>query len=47
MRGGRSLLVKILKGSQSKEVLERGLEKCPAYGFYANLTADDVAAQVD
>lgn len=47
MRGGRSLLVKILKGSKSKDLLEKELDSCPAYGFYEQLTAGEVAARVD
>ena len=47
MRGGRSLLVKILKGSRAKDVVERFLDKCPAHGFYKQLPAEDVLARVD
>lgn len=35
--GGRSMLVKILKGSKDKKLLEHKLNECPAYGFYAAL----------
>lgn len=47
MQGGRSLLVKILKGSQSKDVMQKGLNDLPTYGFYRHLTADEVLARVD
>ena len=47
MRGGRTLLVMILKGSRAKEVLSRSLDKSPAYGFYKQLTNDEVLARVD
>jgi hypothetical protein len=47
MAGGRGLLVKILKGSKSKDVLDKQLDSCPAYGFYEQLTAHEVAARVD
>ena len=40
MRGGRSLLVKILKGSRAKEVLGRWLDQSPAYGFYKDLAEE-------
>jgi len=47
MRGGRTLLVKILRGSRAKEVLSRSLEQSPAYGFYKERTDDEVLARVD
>jgi len=47
MRGGRSLLVKILKGSRAKDVLSRSLDQSPAYGFYKHLTDDEIRARVD
>jgi len=47
MRGGRTLLVMILKGSRAKEVLSRSLDQSPAYGFYKQLTPADVLARVD
>jgi len=47
MRGGRTLLVKILRGSRAKEVLSRSLVQSPAYGFYKERTDDEVLARVD
>lgn len=47
MIGGRTMLVKILKGSKAKKVLELNLDKCPAYGFYQNLSVDDILARID
>jgi len=47
MRGGRSLLVKILKGSRSKDVLSQYLERSPVYGHFQHLTAEEVLARVD
>ena len=47
MSGGRTMLVKILKGSKAKKVLELNLDKCPAYGFYRNLSLDDILARID
>ena len=32
------MLVKLLKGSKDKKVLEHHLDECPAYGFYRLLT---------
>lgn len=45
--GGRSMLVKILKGSKDKKVLEYKLNECPAYGFYSTLTMDEISHRVD
>ena len=45
--GGRNMLVKILKGSRDKKVLEHGLDKCPAYGFYRELTMEEISYRVD
>ena len=47
MSGGRSLLVKILKGSRAKKVLELELDKSPVYGYYTSLTMDQILARVD
>ena len=40
--GGRSMLAKILKGSKDKKVLEHGLNQCPAYGYYRDLTLQEI-----
>ena len=45
--GGRSLLVKILKGSHAQEVLRLHLEQCPVYGYFHDLSADEVLARID
>ena len=45
--GGRSMLAKILKGSKDKKVLEYGLDRCPAYGFYAELTLAEITHRID
>src|SRR6516162_7742132 len=47
MRGGRSLLVKILKGSRSQDVLSQSLELSPVYGRFRHLAAAQVLARVD
>jgi hypothetical protein len=47
MRGGRALLVKILKGSRAKDVLGRSLDQSPAYGFYKRLRDEEILARVD
>lgn len=45
--GGRSMLVKILKGSKDKKLLEHGLQACPVYGFYKELTMEEISRRVD
>lgn len=45
--GGRSMLAKILKGSKNKKVLEHGLDKCPAYGYYRELTLQEITNRID
>ena len=45
--GGRSLLVKILKGSHAQEVLRLHLDQCPVYGYFHDLSAENVLARID
>lgn len=45
--GGRTILAKILKGSRDKKVLEYGLDQCPAYGFYRQLTLEEITCRID
>ncbi len=45
--GGRSMLAKILKGSRDKKVLEYGLDKCPVYGYYRELTLQEITNRID
>jgi len=47
MRGGRNLLTRVLKGSRAKEVLEAGLERSPVYGYYRQLSPEEILARVD
>ena len=47
MQGGRTLLAKILKGSREKTILELNLDKSPVYGFYNNLTIEQILARID
>ncbi|WP_127585779.1 RQC-minor-1 family DNA-binding protein [Paenibacillus koleovorans] len=46
-RAGRSMLVKVLKGSREKKLLELGLNCCDAYGYYADRHKDEVLERVD
>ena len=41
------MLVKILKGSKDKKVLEHKLDQCPVYGFYHELTMEKISERVD
>jgi superfamily II DNA helicase RecQ len=45
--GGRSMLAKILKGSRDKKLLENGLDDNPVYGYYNDLTLDEITARID
>ena len=45
--GGRSMLAKILKGSRDKKVLELGLDKSPVYGFFKEVTLEEITAKID
>jgi hypothetical protein len=47
MRGGRTLLAKVLKGSRSKDVLSASLQASPAYGYYRHLPQEEVLARID
>jgi RQC domain len=45
--GGRSLLVKILKGSHAQDVLRLHLDRCPVHGYFHHLSADEILARID
>ena len=45
--GGRNMLVKILKGSKDKKLLEHELDQCPVYGYYHDLKQEEISARVD
>lgn len=44
---GRTMLAKILKGSRDKKLLELGLDHCPSYGYYNQLTIEEITRIVD
>lgn len=46
-RGGRTLLRRILRGSRNKDVLTRGLDSSPVYGYFKNLSDGDALARID
>jgi hypothetical protein len=45
--GGRNLLAKILKGSKDKKLLELKLNESPVYGYFNDLTLENILARVD
>ena len=47
MQGGRSLLAKVLKGSQEKKVLKLNLNQSPVYGYYQHLPTAEILARID
>lgn len=46
-QGGRTLLMRILRGSASKDVLDRSLDQSPAYGYFRDLPDDATLARID
>ena len=46
-RGGRTQLTKLLKGSREATLIEHELDKNPSYGFYKNLTLEEILKRVD
>jgi superfamily II DNA helicase RecQ len=47
MRGGRTLLSKMLKGSKEKKLLQLGLDQNPAYGYLKDLTIENILGKID
>lgn len=47
LAGGRNMLGKILKGSKDKKVLAHGVDQCPSYGFYKELTLLEIGYRID
>ena len=46
-QGGRTLLTRILRGSKSKDVLARGLDRSPVYGYFKNISDEQTLARID
>jgi superfamily II DNA helicase RecQ len=46
-RGGRTLLMRILRGSRNKDVLGRGLDESPVHGYFKDLTDEETLARID
>ena len=47
MRGGRTLLAKVVMGSREKKIIELDLDQSPAYGKMDKLTKNMVLARID
>jgi hypothetical protein len=47
LSGGRTLLAKVLKGSKDKKLLEHKLNFNPAYGYFKDLSIDEITAKID
>jgi superfamily II DNA helicase RecQ len=45
--GGRTLLVKVLRGSRDKKVVELKLDESPVYGYFHDLSNEEVLAKID
>lgn len=45
--GGRSMLAKILKGAKDKRLLELGLNNSPVFGYFKNLSIEEITAKID
>jgi len=46
-QGGRTLLMRILRGSRNKDVLERGLDASPVHGYFKDLSDEETLARID
>ena len=46
-RGGRTLLCRVLKGSKEKKVIEFNLTRNPAYGYFSDLSNEEVLGKID
>ncbi len=46
-KAGRTLLVKILKGSKEQKIRELGLDQCPCYGAFREQTKEEILLKVD
>jgi len=47
LMAGRTMLAKILKGSKDKKLLEKGLDQCPSYGYYHQLSIEEITKKID
>src|ERR1700687_5981306 len=47
MRGGRNLLMKVLKGSRAKDVLAKSLDESPVHGYFKHLSSDEILKRID
>jgi len=45
--GGRGRVAQVLKGSRNRGLLERGIQNCPVYAYFRDLTTRDIMARID
>lgn len=45
--GGRGMLAKILKGSKEKKVLEHNFNQSTVYGYFNDITIEEITAKID
>jgi len=45
--GDRRVLAKVLKGSKDRKIMEMQLDKSPAYGYYNELTLEEIVAKIN
>jgi hypothetical protein len=46
-QGGRTLLKRLLRGSKNKDILARGFENSPVYGYFKDLSDEEALARID
>jgi hypothetical protein len=46
-QGGRTMLKRLLRGSRNKDILARGLENSPVYGYFKDLSNEETLARID
>lgn len=44
---GRTMLAKILKGSKDKKLLQKELDHCPSYGYYNQMSIEEITKIID
>ena len=47
MKAGRTMLVKLLKGSKEKKILEFQLDKCPVYRALSDFSTEEITQKID
>src|SRR5690554_6587450 len=45
--GGKEMLIKVLKGADDRQILHRGLNENPLYGYYEELSEEEIEKRVN